>query len=100
DLDHARSLHPRANESAATAPQTRLKRIRFFARHDRAAARQHPHQMRIAVVDDVKEIEIAGARCQPPRIIPQSSGEAIAKVGAHGSADKRQSAPSTSHWRT
>ena len=84
---------------AGAARQKGAECIRVVARHDRAAAGQHPHEMRVAVIDDMKQIEIGGAPCQPPRIIPQPSGEPVAQMRAGASANKRQPAPSAHQWR-
>ena len=89
-IEHAGRKQPR---------RTRFDGIQVVAGHDGSPRRQHPHQMRIAVIDDVEQIEIIGARPKPARIVPKARREPVGQLRAGGSPHQGQSRPASSHQR-
>ena len=47
------------------------ERVEIVARDDRPAGRQPVDELRVAVVDDVKQIEAAGKAGHEPRVVPE-----------------------------
>jgi len=74
--------------------------IEIVARHDRPFRRQTMHEMRVAVIDDVKHIEVIPLLTQLARIIPEAPGQPVSQVRAAASTYHRQSRPAPRHRRT
>ena len=94
----ARSREGSSRDASAVARG--LERIGVVARHDGALGRQRAYEMRVAVIDDVKDVEVAALRPKPARIVPEPSRQPVAELRAAAAADNRQPRPSPNHRRT
>ena len=70
-----------------------LERVGVVAGHDRALRRQHSYQMRIAVIDDVKDVEVAAARREASADSP-TAGRSAGRRAARGCRRPRPAAAS------
>ena len=57
--------------------QRRLEGIEVVAHHQRPLRRQIGREMRVAVIDDVEQIEVARLLAQPARVVPEPVHEPI-----------------------
>ena len=88
---------PRGIEPRRGAFARGLERIGVVARHDGALGRQRAYEMRVAVIDDVKDVEVAAARPKPARIVPEPPRQPVAELRAAAAAHDRQPRPSPDH---
>ncbi len=72
-----RSLHERS--SVRTREHT-PEGVDVVATDHRAAGRQLPRQVRVAVIHDVKEIVVADLRRQPPRVVPDAVENSVSRI--------------------
>ena len=68
------------------AGQHTLKGVEVVTHDDAIGRREARHQMRVAVVDDVKEVEVLASGLEPARIVPHAVDDAIGS-SQPGSAD-------------
>ena len=76
------------------------KGVEIVAGDDRPARRQPPRQMRVAVVDDVEEIEVPGPGTKPSRVVPDAVEDPIRGLGGGRDSDERQPGQASHHRRT
>ena len=60
-------------------------------------ARQHTHEIGVAVIDDVKDVEFLAPRLEPARIVPHPVGDAIGPFGQARRPDERQPGEPAGH---
>ena len=105
--DLPRRFHP-VEESPAECPlddrtavrsrEHAAKRVQIVAGDERPACWQVRRQMRIAVVDDVEEIEVSDPGAKPSRVVPDAVEDPIRGVRGRCFSDERQPGE-TSHHR-
>ena len=76
-LDQPMRQRTRDERATASTRQHARERIQIVARHDRAVGRQRVHQIRVAVIDDVKDVELVAARGEPAWIVPDTVDDPI-----------------------
>ena len=90
-----------AKDPARHRPKRRVSRVAFgfdhtsegvdvVARHNRAVAGQLVHELSVAVIHDVEDVEAIRKRPGPPRVVPHATGHAIESDDAGIPRETRQ----------
>ena len=74
--------------------------IHVVARHDRAPGGQRARQVRVAVIDDVEQIEAVDLAAQPPRVVPVAVDHPVGGVQQRALSEPGHAREPPHHRRT
>ena len=85
-----------------TGREDRAKRIEVVTGDDRLIARQAVDEVRVAVIDDVEEVEpaVGDLASQPSRVVPDAVQQAVCRRREPGRPATRPPAEPGTQWRT